>query len=275
MGELTGVTIGVTAERRAEEFIGALERYGATVRHAPTIHLVPLPDDTRLRAATETVLADGVDILAVTTGAGFRGWVEAAEGWGLRDRLLSTLARAKIVTRGPKGKGAVRGSGLTEEWSAPAESNRQLFGHLLDNGVAGKRVAVQLHGSPLPEFTGALAEAGAELVEVQPYRWEWPADLGPANRLLDGVIGREVGALAFTSAPAAANLLALARQRDAYDELLTALRGDVVCACVGPVTAAPLAAAGVPTRQPNRQRLGALVKLLVAELGHASGRCAG
>ncbi|HVW40155.1 MAG TPA: uroporphyrinogen-III synthase [Amycolatopsis sp.] len=267
MGELTGVTIGVTAERRAEEFIGALERHGATVRHAPLIHIVPLPDDAQLRASTETVLAEGIDILAVTTGAGFRGWFEAAEGWGLGDRLRATLADAKIFTRGPKGKGAVRGRGLTEEWSAPEESNRQLFGHLLESGVAGKRVAVQLHGSPLPEFTAALAGAGAELVQVQPYRWEWPADLNPAYRLLDGVVGRTVQALAFTSAPVASNLLSLAQRRGVYEGLLDALRNDVLCACVGPVTAAPLVDAGVPTRRPERQRLGALVKLLVSELG--------
>ncbi|KAA9155042.1 uroporphyrinogen-III synthase [Amycolatopsis acidicola] len=267
MADLSGVTIGVTAERRAEEFIGALERNGATVRHAPLIHIVPLPDDSELLAATETVLSQGIDALAVTTGAGFRGWLEAAEGWGLGSRLLDTLGRARIFTRGPKGKGAVRGHGLTEEWSAPEESNRQLFAHLLDAGVSGLRVAVQLHGSPLTEHTRALAAAGARLIEVQPYRWEWPADLAPANRLLDGVLDRHVQALAFTSAPATANLLSLARERGRYDELLQALQGDVVCACVGPVTAAPLTDVGIPTLQPERQRLGALVKLLVAELG--------
>jgi uroporphyrinogen-III synthase len=267
MGDLSGVTIGVTAERRAGEFIGALERNGATVYHAPMIHIVPLPDDTTLRAATESVLAQGIDILAVTTGAGFRGWIEAAEGWGLCGRLLTTLHRARIFTRGPKGKGAVRGRGLAEEWSAPEESNRQLFGHLREIGLSGSRVAVQLHGLPLPEHTQALAEAGARLIEVQPYRWEWPADMNPAHRLLDGVLDRRVQALAFTSAPATANLLSLARQRGSYDKLLRALQSDVVCACVGPVTAAPLTAVGVPTLQPERQRLGALVKLLVTELG--------
>lgn len=267
MGDLTGVTIGITAERRAEEFISALERHGATVRHAPTIHIVPLPDDDRLRAATEEVLAEGADLLAVTTGAGFRGWLDAADGWGVADRLLAALGRARIFTRGPKGTGAVRGHGLTEEWSAPAESDRELFEHVLAAGVEGKRVAVQLHGSPLPEHTRALAEAGARVLEVQPYRWEWPSDLEPAYRLLDSVLERQVQALAFTSAPATANLLSLARERGSYDEFLQALRGDVVCACVGPVTAAPLTAVGVPTRQPDRQRLGALVKLLVAELG--------
>lgn len=267
MGDLTGVTIGVTAERRADEFISALERNGATVRHAPMIHIVPLPDDLKLRASTDDVLATDIEMLAVTTGAGFRGWLAAADGWGLSESLLGTLRRTRIFTRGPKGKGAVRGSGLAEEWSAPEESNRQLFEHVLAAGVGGKRIAVQLHGSPLPEHTRALLEAGARLIEVQPYRWEWPADMEPAYRLLDGVLNRQVQALAFTSAPATSNLLSLARQRGTYDELLQALKGDVVCACVGPVTAAPLTAAGVPTLQPERQRLGALVKLLVSELG--------
>jgi uroporphyrinogen-III synthase len=267
MGDLAGVTIGVTAERRAEELITALRRNGATVRHAPTIHIVPLPDDARLRTATERVLAEGVDLLAVTTGAGFQGWFDAAEGWGLGGPLLETLRRGRIFVRGPKGKGAVRGRGLTEDWAAPEESNRQLFARLLESGVDGQRVAVQLHGAPLPEHTAALSGAGARLVEVQPYRWEWPADLGPANQLLDDVLGRRVRALAFTSAPATANLLELARRRGSYDEFVRVLRGEVVCACVGPVTAAPLTEAGVPTLQPERQRLGALIKLIVAELG--------
>jgi uroporphyrinogen-III synthase len=268
MGDLSGVTIGVTAERRAGEFIGALERNGATVRHGPMIHIVPLPDDARLRAATDDVLAEQVDLLAVTTGAGFRGWVDAARGWGLGGELLETLGRSRILVRGPKGKGAVRGAGLTEEWAAPEESNRQLFERLLESDVDSRRVAVQLHGSPLPEHTAALTGAGARVIEVQPYRWEWPADLGPARSLLDGVLTGQVQALAFTSAPATANLLGLARRQGAYEELLRALRGGVLCACVGPVTAGPLTELGVPTLQPERQRLGALVKLLVAELGH-------
>lgn len=267
MGDLSGVTIAVTAERRAEEFITALRRNGAEVRHAPLIHIVPLPDDDRLRAATEDVVSGGIDFLAVTTGAGFRGWIDAAEGWGLAGRLLETLRGARIFVRGPKGMGAIRGRGLTEEWAAPEESNRQLFAHLVQSDVDDRRVAVQLHGSPLPEHTGALAAAGARLVEVQPYRWEWPADLGPAQRMLDDVLHGRVRALAFTSAPASTNLLSLGRERGVYDELVRALRGDVVCACVGPVTAAPLTAAGIPTLQPERQRLGALVKLLVSELG--------
>jgi uroporphyrinogen-III synthase len=268
-GPLSGVTIGITAERRAEEFIGALRRHGADVLHAPTIRIVPLADDEELRSATDDVLAGSVDVVAVTTGAGFRGWIDAARGWGLAERLLGALGEARILVRGPKAMGAVRGAGLTEHWSAPGESNRELFDRVLAEGVAGRRVVVQLHGTTLAEHTGELLAAGADLVRVQPYRWQWPQDLTPAHGLIDGVLAGEVRALAFTSAPATSNLLTLARQGGRLEEFRAALADParVLCACVGPVTAAPLTELGVPTVQPERQRLGALVKLLVAELG--------
>ncbi|MBB4686020.1 uroporphyrinogen-III synthase [Amycolatopsis jiangsuensis] len=268
MGELDGVRIGVTAERRADDLIGALVRYGAQVRHAPTITIVALDGDPQLRRGTEDVLAERVGFTAVTTGAGFRGWLDAAEGWGRKDELLHALSASRIFARGPKAVGALRGAGLREEYSAPGESNEELFGALTTAGVAGARVAVQLHGTTLPEFLDPLAAAGASVVSVQPYRWHSPPNTAPVFSLIDDVLSGELEALVFTSAPAATNFLTLAAESGRGAELRAALRdGATVCACVGPVTAAPLEAAGIRTVQPERQRLGALVKLLVSDLG--------
>ncbi|EIE97697.1 uroporphyrinogen-III synthase [Saccharomonospora glauca] len=266
-GVLTGVTVGITAERRASEFIAALERHGATVVHAPTIRIVPLPEDEQLRAATNAILQSGVDVVAVTTGAGFRGWLEAADGWGVSESLTRALARAKVFTRGPKATGAVRQRGLWEVWSAPGETNDELFDRLGSEDLRGRRVAVQLHGAPLPEHVAALRARAAEVIEVQPYRWEWPADLAPVKDLVARIGAGEVDALAFTSAPAATNLLALADEGPHRKAFADALANRVLCACVGPVTAAPLVERGIPVAVPERARLGALVKLLVARLG--------
>ncbi|MFI5612371.1 uroporphyrinogen-III synthase [Amycolatopsis sp. NPDC051903] len=264
MGELHGVRIGVTAERRADDLIGALIRHGAEVRHAPTITIVPLAEDPELKRSTETVLAAPVGFTAVTTGAGFRGWVGAADGWGLKDDLLTALAASRIFARGPKAVGALRGLGLREDYAAPGESNAELFQALIDAGVEDERVAVQLHGAPLPEFTSRLT--GAEVVTVQPYRWLSPPNAQPVFSLVHDILSAEVQALVFTSAPAATNFLTLAGdRRDAVVDVLR--RGEIKTFCVGPVTAAPLEAAGIPTCQPERQRLGALVKLVVATLG--------
>ncbi|MFE6228596.1 uroporphyrinogen-III synthase [Streptomyces sp. NPDC057854] len=265
-GPLAGFTVGVTAARRADELIALLRRRGAAVVHGPALRIVPLADDTELLAATREIIDATPDVVVATTAIGFRGWVEAAEGWGHGTALLDALRGAELLARGPKVKGAVRAAGLTESWSPSSESMAEVLDRLLAEGVAGRRIAVQLHGEPLPGFVEALTAAGATVLGVPVYRWMPPEDLGPLDRLVDAVVARSVDAVAFTSAPAAASLLARAGERGVRERVVDALRHDVLAVCVGPVTALPLQAEAVPTHQPERFRLGPLVQLLCTEL---------
>ncbi|WP_060884520.1 uroporphyrinogen-III synthase, partial [Streptomyces caniscabiei] len=265
-GPLAGFTVGVTAARRADELGVLLQRRGAAVLHAPALRIVPLSDDSELLAATKNLLDQAPDIVVATTAIGFRGWIEAADGWGLGEALIDRLRGVEVLARGPKVKGAIRAAGLTEEWSPSSESMAEVLDRLLEHGVEGRRVAVQLHGEPLPGFVESLRAGGAEVVGVPVYRWMPPEDIAPMDRLLDVTVARGVDALTFTSAPAAASLLSRAEDRGLLPELLNALNHDVLPACVGPVTALPLQAHGVDTVQPERFRLGPLVQLLCREL---------
>ncbi|MBA4860361.1 uroporphyrinogen-III synthase [Streptomyces sp. PSKA54] len=265
-GPLAGFTVAVTAARRADELGALLQRRGASVVHAPALRIVPLADDSELLAATKDVIDQRPDVVVATTAIGFRGWVEAADGWGLGEALLDRLRGVELLARGPKVKGAIRAAGLTEEWSPSSESMAEVLDRLLGEGVDGRRIAVQLHGEPLPGFVEALREGGAEVVGVPVYRWMPPEDIAPVDRLLDLAVSRGVDALTFTSAPAAASLLSRAETRGRLPELLAALHHDVLPACVGPVTALPLQAHGIDTVQPERFRLGPLVQLLCQEL---------
>ncbi|MFD4227221.1 uroporphyrinogen-III synthase [Streptomyces sp. NPDC058545] len=265
-GPLAGFTVGVTAARRADELGTLLQRRGATVVHAPALRIVPLADDSELLAATEELIDQVPDVVVATTAIGFRGWIEAADGWGIGDRLLDRLRTVELLARGPKVKGAVRAAGLTEAWSPGSESMAEVLDRLLDEGVEGRRIALQLHGEPLPGFVESLRAGGAEVVVVPVYRWMEPEDLAPLDRLLDVTAARGLDALTFTSAPAAASFLNRADKRGLLPEILGALQGDVVSACVGPVTALPLQARGIDTIQPERFRLGPLVQLLCREL---------
>ncbi|MGW1900655.1 uroporphyrinogen-III synthase [Streptomyces hirsutus] len=265
-GPLAGFTVGVTAARRADELGTLLQRRGAAVLHAPALRIVQLADDSELLAATKEIIGQAPDIAVATTAIGFRGWVEAADGWGLGDDLLARLRGARILARGPKVKGAIRAAGLTEEWSPSSESMAEVLDRLLEEGVDGLRIALQLHGEPLPGFVESLRAAGADVVGVPVYRWMPPEDIAPVDRLLDAVVARTLDAVTFTSAPAAASLLSRAGERGLLDEVLAALGHDVLPACVGPVTALPLQARGVDTVHPERFRLGPLVQLLCREL---------
>lgn len=265
-GPLAGFTVGVTAARRADELIALLRRRGAAVVHGPALRIVPLADDTELLAATKEIIVSTPDVVVATTAIGFRGWIEAAEGWGHGPELLDALRGVELLARGPKVKGAVRAAGLTESWSPSSESMAEVLDRLLAEGVDGRRIALQLHGEPLPGFVEALTAAGATVLGVPVYRWMPPEDLGPLDRLVDAILSGAVDAVAFTSAPAAASLLARAGERGVRDRIVEALRHEVLAVCVGPVTALPLQAEGIPTHQPERFRLGPLVQLLCTEL---------
>jgi uroporphyrinogen-III synthase len=263
---LTGFTVAVTACRRREELCALLERRGARVIAAPAVSVRPLTDDRELLEATRACLAQPPTIVVATTGVGFRGWIEAADGWGLGESLRDVLGKADVFARGPKAMGAIRAAGLRESWSPVSESLREVLDHLRAEGVAGVRIAVQLHGDPEPELVDGLVAAGADVVAVPVYQWAPPDDIAPVMRLVDMAATRNVDAVAFTSKPAVAAVLRVAEQMGRRDAVIAAFRGDVVPACVGAVTAEPLTALGVRTLQPERPRLGALVRAITEEL---------
>jgi uroporphyrinogen-III synthase len=264
---LAGYTVAVTAARKKEELGALLERRGARVVYAPAIRIVPLSDDAELVAATRKVLSRPVDLVVATTGVGFRGWLEAADAWDLP--LVEHLRSARVLARGPKARGAIRSSGLVDAWSPESESSAEVLTHLLSGAegpLVGRRIAVQLHGDPLPDLVSGLRAAGAEVLTVPVYRWVLPEDVAPVRDLVASVVAGGIDAVTFTSAPAAASLLSVAEDLGMGDDLVAALRNRVLAFAVGPVTAGPLDAAGVPSHQPDRARLGALAREVVARL---------
>jgi uroporphyrinogen-III synthase len=263
---LAGFTVGVTAARRAEELVALLERRGAKCVHAPSIRLVPLADDTELLAATRFCLQAPPDFVVATTGVGFRGWVEASDGWGLADPLLEVLGQARLLARGPKARGAIRAAGLREEWSPQSESSSEVLEYLLEAGVEGKRVVVQLHGEPLPDVIDALRLSGAEVVQVPVYRWLLPKDIAPMRRMVAAIVSGNMDAVTFTSAPAASALIRVAAEEGLEAELVAAFQGPVMAVAVGPVTAGPLLRRGIAPRVAARSRLGGLVREVVDAL---------
>lgn len=274
---LDGFTVGVTAARRADELATLLARRGATVVVAPAIRIIPLSDDNELERVTRRLVADPPQLTVATTGIGFRGWMEAAEGWGLAEELRAALGSTRVLARGPKAKGAIRAAELREEWSPASESSAEVLDHLLAEGVEGMRIAVQLHGAttewePVPDFCEVLRCAGADVVPVPVYRWVPPQDRTAMDRLIEGVVTSGLDCVTFTSAPAVASTLMRAKETGLLEGVLQAMRARVLPACVGPITGAPLEDLGVVTSIPGRARLGALARHVAEELPRRANR---
>lgn len=281
-GPLTGFTVGVTAARKVDEQVALLRRRGATCVWAPALSLDPRRvDDAELRAVTEQVLARPVDLFLATTGIGMKAWFDAADDWGLLDRLVAHLGRAEILARGPKSVGALRRRGLRELWAPDSERFDDVLAHLRGRDLAGAHIVVQEHGQSLSMVAHALRRLGAHVTSVAVYRVEAAEDPTPMFGLIDQIADRSLHAVTFTSAPAVSALMEAASSVGRRDDVITAFQAEVLATCVGPVTAAAFELWGVPTVEPDRARLAAMVKLLEVELPsrhrgtviEAAGRC--
>jgi uroporphyrinogen-III synthase len=262
---LRGFTVGVTADRRGEDQAVMLRRLGIDVVLGPAMVTLPPVDESALRAMTEALVEDPPDDLVANTGFGIRAWLALADGWGLRGDLLEALAgHTRISARGPKAVGALRSAGLEVWWRAPDEQLATVGRHLVDTGVLGRRVALQLHGDDRQEVTAMLAAAGAEVIEILVYRWDLPPDAHGAAEIVERAVAGTLDAITFTAGPQIRNLLTIARRLGLRDEFLAACNeGRVVTACVGPVCAAVAVDEGIAhSVVPEQWRLGALIHAL-------------
>jgi len=267
---LAGCRILVTAQRRSDELSGALVRRGADVVVAPTLGVVPHIDEQSLLARTRDILAAGADVLVVTTAIGFRGWLDTAETAGLAEELLEVLDGVRLIARGPKARGALQAAGLRADWVAESETSAEIADFLTTEGVRGLRIAVQHHGAGDDGLDARLADAGASVVPLEVYRWGPPPDAAAVTDSVHALVAGCFDAVVFTSAPAASAWLRELHRLDATDDVRAlADAGRLLVAAVGPVTAEPLVVAGMGPVVPDRARMGALVRLVIMDLGDA------
>lgn len=270
---MAGCVVLITADRRAGELGAAFARRGATIRHAPVMAIVPNTDDPQLLAATRALIARPPGVVVATTGVGFRGWIEAADTAGIAAELTEVLRGARIVARGPKARGAVQATGLETDWVAESETAAEIIEVMLGEGVAGQRIAVQHHGAGSDGLDEAFAQAGADVQSLVVYRWGPSPDQAAVAASLRAAAAGEIDTVCFTSAPGVSAWFTAADQVGVTADLLDRFAdGTLVAAAVGPVTAAPLRMRGITPLVPDRGRLGALVRVVVAHYDSLEAR---
>lgn len=259
---LDGITVGVTADRRAGDQEVMFTRLGAQVVLGPTISTSMTADSPEVREGTLEALVAPPDYLIADTGVGVRAWLDAARAWGVQDQLISALGSARIAARGPKAAGALSSYGLKAWWKSPTERLDELIDHLVEQGVGGARILFQLHGEDSERHVERLRGAGATVVALQVYRWAPPVDARPAQALVRRCIDGSIDALTFTARPQVGGLLRAADQVASAATLIEALhQRGVVVGCIGPVCAEAAVAHAFPTPVvPSAWRLGSMVK---------------
>lgn len=241
--ELSGRTIAVTAERRAHQQIRYFESRGATVRWVPVLRTVDGADRADLDRSTEAVADLGIDVLVAQTGQALSWWLDTVRS-DTRPKLDAALARASVLTRGPKATSTARRNAMTVAWQAPTETTSDVAAHLGNLDLRGQRVAIVLDGNDDRQITAAAETAGADVIELKVYEYALPDDPGDIIALIDDIVAGQVDVVTFTASPAIRHLRSVAQTADRDAALDDALTGRCRPAVVGPVCAATARDAG-------------------------------
>jgi len=266
--DLRGLRVGITAERRAEEQAALVRALGGVPLVCPTARVAWEDDVEAPQRWLDTVCA-GVDDAVFMTGMGAERLLTHAHAAARLDEVVRHLAAARVVVRGSKAQPVLRRHGIRVDLAPrPATSTGVLA--TLGNDLRGRRAVVQLAGPEPSPLLDGLRAAGADAVGICIYRYPPDAVIGAADALVEAIVGRELDAVTFTSAPAVDGLVAASVQTGDWPAVRRRLNAMIVAA-VGPVTADALARNAVAVHvQPAEPRMGPMMRELVARV--ASGR---
>jgi uroporphyrinogen-III synthase len=129
--------------------------------------------------------------------------------------------------------------------------------------LQGRRVGVQLYGTPNPQLVSSLESKGANVTAVQVYAYGAAADTTAVNALISKIVNDEIQVIAFTSAPQVRMLFDLAQQVGRSEDMAAKLKGSIVIASVGEVTSRALGEQGlVPKIVPKQSKMGVLAQAI-------------
>src|SRR5579864_7901632 len=186
------LTVAILEHRFTKEFSSLLERFGVSVYACPLLEEKPVENRQELEDFVRQVASGNLDAMIFLTGVGARFLVSAAESIGLRDQFLKALNKITVVVRGPKPVAALRQFGVRVDVIPENPTTEGVIEALRAQDLHGRRVGVQLYGTPNPQLVSALESKGTRVTAVQVYAYGAAADTAAVNTLINKIISDEL-----------------------------------------------------------------------------------
>lgn len=252
---LLGKGVVVTrAREQASDSASLLAEHGADVIQFPTITITPLDDYSLVRNTIKGLKE--YHWVVFTSVNGVRYFWRELEGLGLDSRALGGR---KIAAIGPATADALRAKGIAPDFIPEKFVAESIAEGMTALGMEKARVLLpraRVARDVLPE---ALARAGAR-VDVLPV-YETQPSSARKDEVLEGLASGRIHCVTFGSSSTVGNFLSLI-PADTLKQY-----PDVRLACIGPVTAKTLEAAGLTCHiQPQDYTIPGLVNELIAKL---------
>jgi len=258
---LEDITVAIFEHRYTKEFSALFERLGAVVHACPLLEEKPVENRDELQDFVRRVTSGNLDVVIFLTGIGARFLVAEADFMAMKDAFIQALDKTTIVVRGPKPVAALRQLGVHIDVIPDVPTTEGVIETLRGRDLQGKRVGIQLYGTPNPQLVSALEEQGAEVIPVQVYAYGTASDASAVNALIGRVLSGEIQVVAFTSGPQVRMLFDFADRIGASNTLEAALKERVTIASIGEVTSRALQERGlVAAIVPAQSKMGALAQ---------------
>src|SRR5438067_3750927 len=144
-GVLAGRRIVVPETRELDVLAQMLERQGATAIRCPLVSIHDTPDEAAVVGWLRRFVDTPPDDLILMTGEGLQRLVGFARRAGMEDAFRAALANVRKITRGPKPVRRLRELGLEADLAADPPTSEGIVAVLKQEGLSGRRVAVQLY----------------------------------------------------------------------------------------------------------------------------------
>jgi uroporphyrinogen-III synthase len=276
---LRGVRVALLESRMKTELASLVERCSGVPYCVPAVSETACDDLPEVGRTLDWLLAPappGARAAILSTGVGVEALARGADALERHADLLLGLTRVTTICRGPKPIAALKKLGVAPAVRVASPFTTDELLAALDALQPAPREALVLHyGERNVPLADALTARRILTHELSLYAWQMPADTTPLRRLVDEIVERRVGAVAFTSQVQARHLLQIADEMRCRSELLAALATHTPVAAIGPTCAGALRAMGVEPRVvPDPPKMGPMV-LALARLvaqGAAQGR---
>jgi uroporphyrinogen-III synthase len=261
MATLRGTRVAILEARMGTELASLVERGSGVPYWVPVVREVERDRRDEVAGAITWLGVGERRLVVLLNGTSVERLFGVAGELGREEELRAGLARAEVVCRGPKPLAALKKRGLAATVRVDEPYTTREVIRALDGLPATLEALVLHHGERSEAIVLALSRRRVRVRELSLYEWELPEDLAPMSRLIDEIIERRVGVVAFTTQIQARHLVAVADRLRKKNDLLHALRTHTLVAAIGPTCADVVRALGIPAHiVPANPKMGPLVQ---------------
>ncbi len=263
--ELDGRRVLVLEARFPAVLADLVTRRGGEAVCVPAVVEVEAPA-SEVAAPLRALCERKADLVVLQTGVGTDRLHRQASALGLGDAYLEALRTLPVAVRGPKPTAVLGRWGIRPAIAARSPyTTEEVCAALAEHPLEEKTAFVQHYGETNERLREFLRGRGAATVDALPYRWAFPADLGPLREAVRALGEGAFDALLVTSQPQVKHLMAVADDLGASGALREALNTRVTVAAVGPVARRTLARHGIRVGvEPSHPKMVPLVDALAA-----------